>query len=195
MDFEKLVELSYTDRRGFLKFLAKGVAVAGVAGLGLQALPLREFLEPERLFMGDWKGNFPILQADGRLMVTDDKGSRLITREELEAVVTPGLQANFTFLWDDLYWGGKSPALIGSQEDAEGQLHYLGCSKKCTHEGCSVYIKDGEWFSPCHAGRFDIHSGEVLGGPPPVPLQIFEVEFDEADRVVLSRTGLAEDYY
>lgn len=195
MDFEKLVELSYTDRRGFLKFLAKGVAVAGIAGLGVQALPLKDYLEPEGLFMGDWKGNFPLLEPDGLLKLTSGEGSRYITREDIDAVATPGAQALFTFLWDDPYWGGKSPGVIGRLKNEAGELIYLAVSKKCTHEGCSVFFKNGEWFCPCHAARFDPETGEVLGGPPPVPQQIFSVEFDEADRAVLTRVGKALEFY
>lgn len=196
MDFEKLVELTFTDRRGFLKFMAKGVAVVGLAGMGAQILPLKEFLEPEHVFMGDWKGNFPVMQLDGRLKLTDDKGSRFITREDLDRVATPGAQALLTFLWADNFWPGMSPGGIGSLKTESGELIYLAVSKKCTHEGCSVYYKDGDWFCPCHAARFasrtienadpkkTIKAGQVLSGPPPVGQQTFEVRFIDSDQKV-----------
>lgn len=194
MDFEKLIELSYTDRRGFLKLLAKGVAVTGMAGLGLQALPLREFFEPDSAFMGDWKGNFPLMDENGLLKLTDSNGSRFITREDVDSVTTPGVQALFTFLWDDPYWGSKSPGAIGRLETETGDIVYLAVSKKCTHEGCSVVFKNGEWFCPCHAARFDL-DGAVVSGPPPAPQQVFDVDFDTSNRVKLTRIGAALEYY
>ncbi len=46
----------------------------------------------------------------------------------------------------------------------------------CTHLGCIVkwMPKDKEFFCPCHAGRFG-PDGKVLGGPPPRPLQEYQV--------------------
>ena len=46
-------------------------------------------------------------------------------------------------------------------------------SSKCTHLGCNISWKvkeaEGQFFCPCHGGRFD-RDGNVLGGPPPAPL-------------------------
>lgn len=49
-------------------------------------------------------------------------------------------------------------------------------SSVCTHLGCNVTWKpsekpsDGSYFCPCHGGKFS-PKGEVLGGPPPEPLE------------------------
>jgi Rieske Fe-S protein len=42
----------------------------------------------------------------------------------------------------------------------------------CTHLGCTVQWQEApkEFYCPCHDGRFD-QFGEVLAGPPPVPLE------------------------
>lgn len=42
----------------------------------------------------------------------------------------------------------------------------------CTHLGCIVQWQPGksEFYCPCHDGRFD-QFGEVIAGPPPVPLE------------------------
>jgi Rieske Fe-S protein len=45
----------------------------------------------------------------------------------------------------------------------------------CTHLGCTVQWQTDkkEFYCPCHDGRFD-EFGDVLAGPPPIPLeQIF----------------------
>ncbi len=48
----------------------------------------------------------------------------------------------------------------------------------CTHQGCS--LAEGELDGtvvecPCHGGRFDVMTGEVVSGPPPEPVDVFEV--------------------
>jgi Rieske Fe-S protein len=49
----------------------------------------------------------------------------------------------------------------------------------CTHLGCTVEWQAGdkEFFCPCHSGRFD-EFGEVLAGPPPIPLEQFPVSVE-----------------
>ena len=49
----------------------------------------------------------------------------------------------------------------------------------CTHLGCTVqWQKDkSEFYCPCHDGRFD-EFGDVLAGPPPIPLEQFPVQID-----------------
>jgi len=47
----------------------------------------------------------------------------------------------------------------------------------CTHLGCIVeWQKDkNEFYCPCHDGRYD-EFGDVLAGPPPIPLEQFPVQ-------------------
>lgn len=54
---------------------------------------------------------------------------------------------------------------------------FVGLGLRCTHKGCNV-----EWdpdrravVCPCHGGSFDLQ-GNVLGGPPPRPLDRFKVK-------------------
>ncbi|MEW5829513.1 MAG: Rieske (2Fe-2S) protein [Chloroflexota bacterium] len=46
----------------------------------------------------------------------------------------------------------------------------------CTHLGCIVewQADKKEFYCPCHDGRFD-EFGDVLAGPPPIPLEQFPV--------------------
>lgn len=55
----------------------------------------------------------------------------------------------------------------------------------CTHLGCIVqWQKDkNEFYCPCHDGRFD-EFGDVLAGPPPIPLEQFPVNVD-GDTVIV----------
>jgi 3-phenylpropionate/trans-cinnamate dioxygenase ferredoxin subunit len=46
----------------------------------------------------------------------------------------------------------------------------------CTHMACSLSEGDIEGTSvvcPCHFGRFDLATGEVLGGPPERPIGVW----------------------
>ncbi len=55
----------------------------------------------------------------------------------------------------------------------------------CTHLGCIVQWQEGakEFYCPCHDGRFD-QFGEVLAGPPPLPLEQIPVRV-EGETVVV----------
>lgn len=62
---------------------------------------------------------------------------------------------------------------------------FIALSAICTHLGCIVQWQSdkGEFLCPCHAGRFSAH-GEVLGGPPPKPLETLPVN-TEGDQIVV----------
>ena len=54
---------------------------------------------------------------------------------------------------------------------------------RCTHLTCAYSWKEegphkGHFFCPCHDGVFDIN-GQVLGGPPPRPLDILPVKVED----------------
>lgn len=49
----------------------------------------------------------------------------------------------------------------------------------CTHLGCQVEWQNDkkEFYCPCHDGRFD-EFGDVLAGPPPIPLEQYPVSVE-----------------
>jgi len=57
-------------------------------------------------------------------------------------------------------------------------------STVCTHLGCKAYWEpqNDRFFCPCHDGVFDVN-GNVVSGPPPRPLERYEVEVDANDNV------------
>jgi Rieske Fe-S protein len=67
---------------------------------------------------------------------------------------------------------GSSPAIL--VDGADGQMHAF--TAVCTHLNCTVrYESDtGTLYCPCHNGRFDL-SGNVISGPPPKPLEAYDV--------------------
>jgi cytochrome b6-f complex iron-sulfur subunit len=63
-------------------------------------------------------------------------------------------------------YGGVSVLVLRTRESVRA------FSLTCTHLGCTVQWQDArrEFHCPCHDGRFD-EFGEVLAGPPPIPLE------------------------
>ena len=70
-------------------------------------------------------------------------------------------------------YGGVSVLVLRTPESLRA------FSLVCTHLGCLVeWQKDKKGFyCPCHDGRFD-EFGDVLAGPPPIPLEQFPVNVD-----------------
>jgi len=62
---------------------------------------------------------------------------------------------------------------------------FLALSAVCTHLGCIVkWVDDSkEFLCPCHGGRFS-PGGQVLGGPPPEPLETYAVSL-EGDEILI----------
>jgi Rieske Fe-S protein len=80
---------------------------------------------------------------------------------------------------------GASPGILINTSD--GQL--LALSATCTHLTCTVtYQADtNTLYCPCHNGRFDL-SGNVISGPPPAPLELYQVDVAGED-IVVSKKG------
>lgn len=55
---------------------------------------------------------------------------------------------------------------------------YYAYEQKCTHLTCPVYYSkpNDRIECPCHEGGFDVHTGNVLYGPPPRPLDLIQIE-------------------
>ncbi len=62
---------------------------------------------------------------------------------------------------------------------------YQGLSNICTHLGCRVrWVGDQEaFFCPCHNATFS-KTGQVLTGPPPAPLDRYELRVEEGQILV-----------
>ena len=73
------------------------------------------------------------------------------------------------------------PAVI--LQPAAGE--FIALSAVCTHLGCIVkwVAEQGEFLCPCHGGKFSAH-GQVLGGPPPKPLESYPVEIVDQELLV-----------
>ena len=66
----------------------------------------------------------------------------------------------------------------------DGQ-NFVAYDPRCTHLNCPYYWDDqkNEFLCPCHGGRFDIN-GNVIGGPPPRPLDRLGLEVQQGELIL-----------
>jgi cytochrome b6-f complex iron-sulfur subunit len=80
---------------------------------------------------------------------------------------------------------GSEPALLVLTADGT----YRAFSAVCTHLSCTVQYRPDlhQIWCPCHNGLYDLE-GRNVSGPPPRPLQAFEVHV-QGDDVVVTRSA------
>jgi Rieske Fe-S protein len=68
----------------------------------------------------------------------------------------------------------------------ENGRDFAAMSNVCTHLGCRVrwIAEQGQFYCPCHNGVFD-KDGNVLAGPPPRPLDRYEINVVDDQLLVL----------
>ena len=69
----------------------------------------------------------------------------------------------------------RTGAFISRKVDGSFDVFHI----HCTHAGCPINWSSGaqRFFSPCHGGVFD-QDGRVLAGPPPRPLDRYELRVE-----------------
>ncbi|MFZ1699527.1 MAG: Rieske (2Fe-2S) protein [Pyrinomonadaceae bacterium] len=77
-----------------------------------------------------------------------------------------------------------------------GNGKYYAYGQKCTHLTCPVYYaKEADRIEcPCHEGGFDVHTGDVLYGPPPRPLDMIDVEIRNGEVWAVGRKVRGEGH-
>ena len=72
----------------------------------------------------------------------------------------------------------------------------LAMWQRCTHLGCTVPWRadEDQFHCPCHGGLYN-KKGEVLGGPPPRPLDLFPVEIVNGEIVVDTNQVIERDRF
>jgi len=78
---------------------------------------------------------------------------------------------------------GSRPGLLIMNGDGT----YRGLSATCTHLGCTVQYRSDlrQVWCACHNGIYDLN-GRNVSGPPPRPLDVFDVHL-RGDEIVVSR--------
>ena len=78
---------------------------------------------------------------------------------------------------------GSRPGLLIMNNDGT----YRAVSATCTHLGCTVQYRPDmhQIWCACHNGFYDLN-GRNISGPPPRPLEVFDVHVRQ-DEIVVSR--------
>ncbi len=66
--------------------------------------------------------------------------------------------------------------------NVDGDLHAF--DDVCTHQQCSLSegdLEDTIVECPCHGSQFDVITGEVVSGPAPEPIDVFEVREEDGE--------------
>lgn len=111
----------------------------------------------------------------------------LLPAEQAEAqpdILKVGAVADFGAGASKILKFGRTPIIV--IRDLKGGFHALNAT--CTHLDCLVsYRKDEDlvWCA-CHNGKYDL-SGKNVSGPPPSPLDKYEVKVQGGDLLVLRR--------
>jgi cytochrome b6-f complex iron-sulfur subunit len=82
--------------------------------------------------------------------------------------------------WKDILVMGTPAIVIHTKEKG-----YIALSRVCTHLGCLVNFDKAKqiFICPCHGGTFDL-DGNVISGPPPLPLPKFAVKVSDSNIVI-----------
>jgi Rieske Fe-S protein len=115
-----------------------------------------------------------------RFLETPEKDTRpaSITLSASEYALEPNSATLFPF-------GSRPGLLIRTARD-----EWIALDAVCTHFECTVrYDPQNRWIAcPCHKGFFDIY-GKNTGGPPPRPLERYELHVEGENLVISRETG------
>jgi len=116
---------------------------------------------------------YPVLRFFVPPAVVDLGGDEVVAAKLAE--IKPNTGKIFRF--------GSRPGLLIMNSDGT----YRALSATCTHLGCTVQYRPDlrEIWCPCHNGIYNLTGGNV-SGPPPRPLDVFDVHL-RGDEIVVSR--------
>src|SRR5664280_57032 len=116
---------------------------------------------------------YPVMRYLVSPAVTDLGGNDIVAAKLAE--LKPNSAKIFRF--------GSRPGLLIMNSDGT----YRALSATCTHLGCTVQYRSDlrQVWCACHNGIYDLN-GRNVSGPPPRPLDVFDVHV-RGDEIVVSR--------
>ncbi len=157
-----MAEESQVDRRGFMRLATGAIGALIAAALGIPAIAyivgpaLKQDKEQEWIPLGS-SSKVELGEPTLFRATVERKTGWIVNEDELTIYVL-----------------------------TEDGRDFIAMSNICTHLGCRVrWIADQEiFFCPCHNATYD-KDGEVLSGPPPRPLDRYEVKAENNQLFVL----------
>jgi menaquinol-cytochrome c reductase iron-sulfur subunit len=151
----KIMSKQRVSRRQFLSYTLTGVGGFMAAGM----------LMPMVRFAVD-----PVLKAEAA-------GDFIATKQKVSELTDEPVRVDFTFKQKDAWYESEvtSTAWVYRDQDTD---KIVALSPVCKHLGCTVdWNTDkehpGEFFCPCHYGRYEKNGKNVAGTPPLAPLDVF----------------------
>lgn len=166
-------------RRSFLHrvILAIGAVITTLLGLPIVSYLLSPALKGNRIYLQLEEKSRPRWLQTG---LTTTGRSESWTAVASVDEITPGEPVQKAYAWRKkegwMVTSGRSSVwLVRKEEDG-----IVAFEPHCTHLGCPYTWDDAKqaFFCPCHDGVFDI-DGNVVAGPPPRPLDRYEVKVEE----------------
>ncbi len=154
------------DRRSFVKIVTSvlGSVMAAIVGLPM----IQYFISPalNKSVSDDWISLGPL---------------------EKYPLVIP---TQFAFTISRINGWEKSSQSYGAFVFRKTEKDVVVFSDVCTHLSCRVSWDEEieEYYCPCHAAFFD-KNGEVISGPPPRPLDQYEIKLEEGQLFIHLQEG------
>lgn len=173
-------------RRGFLHrvILAVGAVITTLLGLPIVSYFLSPALKDNRIYLQlETRSRPHWLRAAVTTTGSQVGWTSVATLEE----ISPGKPVQKAYAWRKkegwMVTSGRSSVWLVRQEGDR----LTAFEPHCTHLGCPYSWDDarGAFFCPCHDGVFDIN-GNVVAGPPPRPLDRYEVKIEDG-KVLIGR--------
>lgn len=99
--------------------------------------------------------------------------------------VKPGVPTLFTVTVDKTTGWVQAEIKLAYFVYTQDGVTFTVLSNICTHLGCQTHWSEesGTILCPCHGGQFDVE-GNVIAGPPPLPLKRVTFRIDENNNIV-----------
>ncbi len=162
---------NHLSRRDFIKFTTGAVGGIITVGLGIPAVG----------YLVD-----PALK--------EDKAGKPIAIGKL-ADIPVGKPYPFSFTVTKVNGWERTAANYGGYvlRKSEAPEDILILSSRCTHLGCTVnwHEESNAYLCPCHDAKFSAE-GQVLDGPPPIPLRHFNFTIED-DTLVITPVEIGQE--
>ncbi|GAB4502029.1 MAG: hypothetical protein Fur0035_15740 [Anaerolineales bacterium] len=162
---------NHLSRRDFIKFTTG--AVGGIITVGLGVPAVGYLIDPA---------------------LKEDKAGKPITVGKL-ADIPVGKPYPFSFTVTKVNGWERTAANYGGYvlRKSEAPEDILILSSRCTHLGCTVnwHEESNAYLCPCHDAKFSME-GQVLDGPPPIPLRHFNFTI-EGEMLVVTPVEIGQE--
>ena len=100
--------------------------------------------------------------------------------------VQAGLASEFPSNSSKIIKFGRKPVILVKTEEG----NFLALAATCTHLDCIVQYKEDtrQIWCACHNGVYDL-TGRNISGPPPKPLENYDVKIVKDEIIITTQTG------